>query len=209
MLKKLHCVVILPGLFLLGVMGVVGQSQVGEGLERQSREVGVSMAQAARWQVGKTVSYDPEYVGLKYPMGDLPIEKGVCTDVVVRAMRKAYGIDLQRAVHEDMKKHFSKYPQRWGLKRPDRNIDHRRVPNLQKYFERQGWALEVTKKPGDYRPGDLVTCTVAGRLPHIMIVSDKKDSSGVPMVIHNIGSGAREEACLFDFPLTGHYRLKR
>lgn len=162
---------------------------------------------AVLWQVGKTVEYNPEYVSLKYPGGDLPIEKGVCCDVVIRALRKGLGMDLQKLVHEDMKANFSKYPKRWGLKKTDRSIDHRRVPNLMRLFERKGWALKVSKDGKDYRPGDLVTCTVAGRLPHIMVVSDRVDAEGMPYVVHNIGSGAREEARLFEFPLTGHYRV--
>jgi len=170
---------------------------------------GVSdIVNAARTQIGKTTSYDPAYVSLSYPKGDIDISKGVCTDVAIRALRKARNIDLQKLVHEDMRSHFSKYPKIWGLKRPDKNIDHRRVPNLKTLFKRKGWSLPVTKKKEDYKPGDLVTCTVAGKLPHIMIVSDVLDSDGVPMVIHNIGGGAKEEARLFEFPLTGHYRVR-
>ena len=163
---------------------------------------------AARSQVGKTVSYDPSYVGLAYPNGDLPIEKGVCTDVVIRALRDASNIDLQKLVHEDMKAAFSAYPTIWGLKKPDPNIDHRRVPNLKTYFNRRGCSLVVTRKAKDYLPVDLVTCTVGRNLAHIMIVSDKKTAAGVPFVIHNIGGGAKEENRLFDFPITGHYRIK-
>ena len=125
---------------------------------------------------------------------------------MIRALRLT-GFDLQKLVHEDMKANFSKYPTIWGLRRTDRSIDHRRVPNLRTYFKRKGKSLAVTKDKADYLPGDLVTCTVAGKLPHIMIVSDKKDSNGVPLVIHNIGSGAKEEERLFDFPITGHYRF--
>lgn len=169
---------------------------------------GAEIVTAARSQIGKTVNYDPAYVSLKYPNGDIDISKGVCTDVVIRALRKAKKMDLQKLVHEDMRANFSKYPKRWGLRRTDRNIDHRRVPNMQTFFKRKGWSLAVTKKKEDYQPGDLVTCTVAGRLPHIMIVSDKKSSDGTPLILHNIGSGAVEEDRLFDFPLTGHYRIK-
>lgn len=169
---------------------------------------GSSIVAAARSQVGKTVSYDPADVGLKYPNGDIDISKGVCTDVIIRALRKAKKLDLQKLVHVDMRSNFSKYPKRWGLSRTDRSIDHRRVPNLQTFFKRKGWSLAVTKKKENYHPGDLVTCTVAGRLPHIMIVSDKKAADGTPLIIHNIGNGAQEEARLFEFPLTGHYRLK-
>lgn len=168
-----------------------------------------SLVAAARAQVGKTLNYDPAYAQLEYPGGDVPIDRGVCTDVVIRALRIAWGMDLQKLVHEDMKEAFAKYPQQWGLRGADRNIDHRRVPNLMCYFTRQGWSLSVTQKKEDYLPGDLVTCTVAGKLPHIMIVSDLKSSDGTPLVIHNIGRGTQEEERLFDFPLTGHYRLKR
>ncbi|NNC90372.1 MAG: DUF1287 domain-containing protein [Akkermansiaceae bacterium] len=162
---------------------------------------------AARAQVGVTTRYDPAYVALKYPGGDVAPERGVCTDVIVRAFRRAHRMDLQKLLHEDMKAHFGAYPKIWGLKRPDRNIDHRRVPNLRTWLKRKGHALAVTRKPADYRPGDLVTCTVPPNLPHIMIVSDRKTAGGTPLVIHNIGAGAREEDCLFRFPLTGHYRV--
>jgi len=162
---------------------------------------------AARGQIGRTTIYDPAYVGLKYPGGDVPIERGVCTDVVIRALRDSLNLDLQKLVHEDMQGGFSKYPTIWGLKKPDRNIDHRRVPNLRRYFERKRYAVAVTERKDDYFPGDLVTCTVPPNRPHIMIVSDKKTKDGVPLVIHNIGSGTREEDRLFDFPLTGHYRI--
>ena len=189
---------------ILSLLPACGQEQ-----KAATRATGKSdIVNAARKQIGKTVDYDPAYVGLKYPGGDIPISKGVCTDVVIRALRKARNMDLQKLVHEDMRRNFSQYPKRWGLKRPDKNIDHRRVPNLRTFFKRKSWSLTVTKKKENYKPGDLVTCTVAGRLPHIMIVSDRKTSDGTPLVIHNIGSGAREEARLFEFPLTGHYRVK-
>lgn len=161
----------------------------------------------ARQQIGVTVDYDPSYVTLSYPGGDVPMETGVCSDVVVRALR-GLGLDLQQALHEDMKRNFSRYPQRWGGKRPDKNIDHRRVPNLECYFRRQGWQLPVTENPDDYQAGDIVTCLLGGSIPHIMIVSDRKDSDGIPMVIHNIGAGTQEENGLFLFVLTGHYRPK-
>jgi uncharacterized protein YijF (DUF1287 family) len=166
------------------------------------------IVKAARSQIGKTTSYDPSYVGLAYPGGDVPIETGVCTDVVIRALRDGYKMDLQKLVHEDIKMQFSAYPDIWGLKKPDRNIDHRRVPNLKTYFKRRGFAMAVTRKVKDYLPGDFVTCTVGRNLAHVMVVSDRKTSGGVPLVIHNIGSGAREEERLFKFPITGHYRIK-
>ncbi len=137
----------------------------------------------------------------------MPIERGVCTDVVIRALRKSLNMDLQQLLHEDMTKSFSQYPTIWGLKKPDRNIDHRRVPNLKTYFERKGYSLGVSRKAKDYLPGDLVTCTVGGNRPHIMIVSDRKTAAGVPFVIHNIGSGTKEQDRLFDFAVTGHYRI--
>jgi uncharacterized protein YijF (DUF1287 family) len=163
---------------------------------------------AARSQIGKTTTYDPAYVRLVYPGGDIPVEKGVCTDVVIRALRDAFDMDLQKLIHEDMKTAFSEYPNIWGLKKPDRNIDHRRVPNLRRYFERKGFSVGMGRQKNDYLAGDLVTCTVGAKRPHIMIVSDKKTRADVPFVIHNIGSGAREEDRLFDFPITGHYRIK-
>ncbi|MGJ8634203.1 MAG: DUF1287 domain-containing protein [Luteolibacter sp.] len=170
---------------------------------------GEKVVDAARKQIGVTVAYDPAYVSLEYPGGDVPEERGVCTDVVVRALRVGLGVDLQKAVHEDMKANFSKYPKIWGLKRPDRNIDHRRVPNLQVFFARKYEELDV-REGEDFsklKAGDLVTCTVAGKLPHIMIVSGKKTAEGCPLVIHNIGSGTREEDRLAEFPITGVYRL--
>lgn len=159
----------------------------------------------AREQIGVTIRYDGSYQAIPYPMGDVPKETGVCTDVVIRAMR-GVGLDLQQAVHEDMKSHFSQYPKIWGLKGPDRNIDHRRVPNLMKFFERKGWKKPVSDKPEDFLPGDLVCWLLGGTLPHIGIVSDKKTESGTPLIIHNIGGGAQEEDCLFNFKMTGHYR---
>lgn len=167
-----------------------------------------TLVTAARAQIGVTVRYVPSYQKLAYPNGDVPREQGVCVDVVIRAMRDAKRGDLQRLVHEDMKAHFDAYPKNWGLKTTDRNIDHRRVPNLQCFFKRKGWSSPVTKKAADYQPGDFVTCMVAKRLPHIMIVSDRKAADGTPLVIHNIGAGTQEENCLFTYPLTGHYRLK-
>ena len=165
-----------------------------------------NLVTASRAQIGKTTSYDPAYRKLPYPNGDVPLETGVCTDVVIRAMRSGLGLDLQKAVHEDMAANFSSYPKNWGLKAPDRNIDHRRVPNLQTYFKRRGWELALTTSPKDFQPGDIVTCTVPPNRPHIMIVSDKCLSDGTPLVIHNIGSGTKEENSLFSFKLTGHYR---
>ena len=162
---------------------------------------------AARSQVGVTLSYDPRYERLAYPGGDVPLERGVCTDVVVRAYRKL-GADLQVLVHQDMKQAWDVYQKkgRWQMKAPDRNIDHRRVPNLATFFGRHGSSLPVSKDGGNYKPGDIVTWMLPGNLTHIGIVSDKQAVGGVPLVIHNIGAGAREENILFAYPVTGHYR---
>jgi uncharacterized protein len=169
---------------------------------------GIALVNAARKQIGITVSYDPAYTRIPYPGGDVPELRGVCTDVVIRALR-TQRIDLQQRVHEDMRAHFAIYPQKWGLRGPDRNIDHRRVPNLQTWFARQGWSLPITSGAADYRAGDLVTWMLPGNLPHIGIVSDRKTMLGAtPLIIHNIGRGTREEDILFDHEITGHYRPK-
>lgn len=163
---------------------------------------------AAERQVGETLLYDPAYVRLDYPGGDVPRDRGVCTDVIVRAYRDGLGIDLQKLVHEDMKWNFAAYPRNWGLAGPDRNIDHRRVPNLQAFFRRQGAELLVTDGAGDYHPGDVVSQRLPGNLAHIGLLSSRMGSDGVtPMMIHNIGAGARLEDRLFEFEITGHYRF--
>ena len=162
---------------------------------------------AAEAQIGRTRSYDPAYTSLEYPGGDVPIERGVCSDVAIRAFR-GVGVDLQKEIHEDMKRAFSVYPKNWGLRRTDANIDHRRVLNLMTLFKRRGKSVPVTKNATDYLPGDLVTCIVPKNLPHIMIVSDQVSplDPARRLVIHNIGQGARAEDRLFEFELTGHYR---
>ncbi len=172
-------------------------------------DYGNDIVDAARCQIGKTVIYDPAYHSLTYPDGDIPIDRGVCTDVVIRALRTALHFDLQKLVHEDMTENFSCYPNKWGLPYPDKNIDHRRVPNLRVFFKRQGWDLNISKRPEDYRPGDIVTCLIPPRLPHIMIVSNKNNRTGRPLVIHNIGDGTREEDRLLEFKITGHFRINR
>ncbi|MGL6209548.1 MAG: DUF1287 domain-containing protein [Paracoccaceae bacterium] len=165
-----------------------------------------SLITAARTQVGVTVIYDPAYVSLAFPGGDVPAERGVCTDVVIRALRDAWGIDLQLAVNRDMKAAFTAYPPLWGLKTTDRNIDHRRVPNLQTLFTRIGAALPAPSGPAAFAPGDIVTFLLPGNLPHIGILSEKPGKTG-PMVLHNIGAGAAEDDILFTYEITGHYRL--
>jgi uncharacterized protein len=155
---------------------------------------------AARRQIGVTLSYDPAYSPLSFPGGDVSRAKGVCTDVLIRAYRDAFGIDLQSLINADMKQSFTAYPKRWGLKTTDRNIDHRRVPNLQTFFARRGAARPLSSDPAAWRVGDIFTSLVGGTLPHIGIVS------GPRRIIHNIGRGTREEMALFDHKLTGHYR---
>jgi uncharacterized protein YijF (DUF1287 family) len=165
------------------------------------------LVNAAMERTRHEVRYDGSYRAIPYPMGDVPPDVGVCTDVVIRVYR-AVGIDLQRLVHEDMRADFGAYPVSWGLRRPDPNIDHRRVPNLQRFFERHGEVLPVTSLASDYRPGDLVTWMLPGNLPHIGIVTDRTDTvTGRPLIVHNIGAGPRLEDVLFAYRLTGHYRF--
>jgi uncharacterized protein YijF (DUF1287 family) len=157
-------------------------------------------------QTTQTTSYDPSYVKLTYPNGDVPIETGVCADVVVRAFRKG-GIDLQKELHQDMTNNFAKYPRKWGARRPDSNIDHRRVPNLMTWFDRQGKTSPITKDAKDYMPGDVVSWELDNGLPHIGMVSKiKAEGTERYAVIHNIGLGARIEDVLFAWKITGHYR---
>ena len=164
---------------------------------------------AARSQVGVTVHYDPAYRSLKYPGGDVPADRGVCTDVVVRALRAARAVDLQRQVHEDLKANWDAYPHpwRWRLSKPDPHIDHRRVPNLMTYLRRAGYSVALTRAAADYLPGDIVAWDLGRGILHIGIVSDIVTVEGTPFVVHNIGSGAREEDILFRYTVIGHYRM--
>lgn len=168
-------------------------------------DVGARIAAAARDQVGVTRSYDPSYQRLAFPNGDVPIDTGVCADVVVRALR-AVGLDLQAALNTDMRADFGAYPANWGLSKPDRNIDHRRVPNLRRWFQRQGWSLGASADPADYEPGDIVSWTLANGRPHIGVVSSRRTGDGRPLVVHNIAIGAREEDVLFAWTISGRYR---
>jgi uncharacterized protein len=169
-------------------------------------DTALDLVTAARAQVGVTLFYDSSYQSIAYPMGDVPLERGVCSDVVIRAFRTV-GVDLQQALHRDMTRHFATYPKNWGLVRPDRNIDHRRVPNLATWFTRQGYDLPVRQDAAAYRPGDVVTWILGGGQPHIGIVSDRRSQDGArPLVIHNIGWGAREDDALFAYRITGHFR---
>lgn len=150
--------------------------------------------------------YDPRYVPIPYPNGDVADDHGVCTDLVVRSYR-AIGIDLQVLVHEDMERSFAVYPPLWGLTQPDPNIDHRRVPNLETFFRRQGAERPISDDPSAYRAGDLVTWRLPGNLPHIGIVTDRRTPDGArPIMAHNIGNGPELEDMLFEFPIVGHFR---
>lgn len=161
---------------------------------------------AAIEQTTYTKTYDPSYAKLGYPNGDVPKETGVCADVVVRAFR-AGGIDLQKELHEDMAKSFSRYPKKWGARRPDKNIDHRRVPNLMTWFDRQGKAQPMTKEQKDYLPGDVVAWELGSGLLHIGMISKiKVEGAERYAVVHNIGAGARLEDVLFAWKIIGHYR---
>ena len=164
---------------------------------------------AAREQVGVTTIYDPAYVTLAFPGGDVAPDRGVCTDVVIRAMRDGWGVDLQLAVNRDMKAHFAAYPARWGLTSTDRNIDHRRAPNLVTLMTRLGASQPVDEgEPTPFLPGDLVTWQLSGNLGHIGIVSDQRSADGTrPLILHNIGAGAQEEDILLTYPITGHFRV--
>jgi uncharacterized protein YijF (DUF1287 family) len=164
---------------------------------------------AARGQVGATVYYDPAYRKLDFPGGDVPPDRGVCTDVVVRALRKARAIDLQQRVNADLKSNWAAYPHqsRWRQSKPDSNIDHRRVPNLMTYFQRDGRSLPLTRAAADYLPGDIVAWDLGRGLLHIGIVSDARSPADTPLVVHNIGAGVREEDILFRYTVIGHYRM--
>jgi uncharacterized protein YijF (DUF1287 family) len=152
------------------------------------------------------VRYDPAYFRIGYPNGDAPSNKGVCTDVIIRAYRKL-DIDLQKEVHEDMKSNFSKYPKTWRLSQPDKNIDHRRVPNLMTFFTRHGIVKPMTTNPKDYLPGDIVCWNLGGAVTHIGIVVKKKSADGQRyLIVHNIGGGQVIEDCLFNFKIIGHYQ---
>ncbi|MEW5249256.1 DUF1287 domain-containing protein [Microbulbifer sp. 2201CG32-9] len=166
------------------------------------------LVEAALFRTTQQIVYDGSYHSIPYPNGDVPSHIGVCTDVVIRSYR-AVGVDLQKLVHEDISAHFNDYPSKriWGLNKPDRNIDHRRVPNLQSFFSRQGITLKISQLPTDYTPGDIVTWMLPGNLPHIGIITDRiSKHSGNPLVAHNIGAGPVLDDMLFTYEITGHFR---
>jgi len=167
------------------------------------------LSNAALELTKQKVSYDPQYFVITYPNGDVPGNKGVCTDVVIRAYRRL-GIDLQKEVHEDMVLNFSVYPKNWRLSKPDKNIDHRRVPNLMKFFARKGQIKPITKNANDYQPGDIVCWDLGDGITHIGIVVSKKSRDGSKyLIVHNIGYGQNLEDCLFEFNIIGHYRYEK
>ncbi|MCI9843800.1 DUF1287 domain-containing protein [Flavobacterium pectinovorum] len=165
------------------------------------------LSEAAISILDPSIDYDPAYFSIKYPNGDIPANKGVCTDVVIRTYRKL-NIDLQKEVHEDMSANFSKYPnlKKWGMTKTDTNIDHRRVPNLEVFFERKGTKLPVSDDAKDYKTGEIVTWMINGKLPHIGIITNKKSEDGKRnLIVHNVGGGQVLEDCLFEYKVVGHY----
>ena len=197
---------IISAILISGLLGFGTQAQ--ELLPDPS----AALVAAAIERTQHRVRYVSAYLSISYPMGDVPDDTGVCTDVVIRSYR-ALGVDLQQLIHEDMAKDFDAYPNNWGLTRTDRNIDHRRVPNIRRFLERQGASLPVSENSGDYLPGDVVSWNVGIQLPlfrknvpHVGIITDQTTRSGRPLIVHNIGRGPKLEDKLFAYPITGHYR---
>jgi len=189
-------------MLLLQLVLIVFVSEVWAG------SIQIELERAAIARTSEQVRYDGSYVSIPYPNGDVPSNTGVCTDVVIRSYRQL-NIDLQKLVHEDMKNNFDVYPSNriWGLNRPDTNIDHRRVPNLQHFFARNGSSLNISNKGHDYKPGSIVTWMLPGNLPHIGIVTSMQSPDGMrPMIVHNIGAGPKLEDMLFRYKITGHYQ---
>lgn len=167
------------------------------------------LADSALELTKQDVIYDPNYYSIDYPNGDIPEDRGVCTDVIIRAYRK-FGVDLQKEVHEDMKSNFDVYPKMWGLSHPDKNIDHRRVPNLMVFFKRHGTVKPISENTEDYLPGDIVCWNLGGNITHIGIVVNRKSNEGNRyLIVHNIGGGQVLADCLFDFKIIGHYSYKQ
>ena len=196
--------------FVFSFLALCCQSQTetpapADTLLPQGSTFGLRLSEAAISLTRDVVQYDPAYFKIPYPNGDVPPDKGVCTDVVIRAYRKL-GIDLQQVVHEDMKRHFSAYPKTWGLKKPDTNIDHRRVPNLMVFFSRHGQVQPMSRRPEDYSPGDIITWVLDGGQTHIGLVVNQKSADGKRyLVVHNIGRGQELADCLFAYKMTGHF----
>lgn len=208
---------------LIGVASFLACSHVGAGPESAKARAAAAqnlsrqpisetpqikqVVDSAIEQIGQTFEYDPSYEKIDYPNGDVPVERGVCADVVVRGFRNA-GVDLQKEIHEDMLSHFAAYPKKWGATRPDSNIDHRRVANLMTFFERQGKLVPITNAPSDYVPGDVVAWQLDSHLLHIGIVTDARlQGMRNYLIVHNIGAGARIEDVLMSWKIIGHYRM--
>ncbi len=165
----------------------------------------LDLSSAAIELTRQPVTYDPSYYSIPYPDGDIPADRGVCTDVIIRAYRKI-GIDLQKEVHEDMEANFQLYPKRWGLTKPDPSIDHRRVPNLMTYFERFGTVKRISPDAEDYSPGDIVCWDLGGGITHIgLVINLRNQADSEYLIVHNIGAGQVLSDCLFDFKIIGHY----
>jgi hypothetical protein len=187
----------------LGLLLVFTLTSMGLKAQKQSLS---NLAQAAAELAQDAVNYDPSYFSIAYPMGDVPANKGVCTDVVIRAYRKV-GIDLQELVHQDMKQNFGAYPQNWGLKKPDTNIDHRRVPNLMCYFKRQKAKLTNSTNAKDYQAGDIACWNLGSGILHIgLVLKEQNKANNRPLIMHNIGAGQVKEDVLFQYAIIGHYR---
>ena len=201
--RPLSKIFLMKHLLLFVMISLLAQSSFGQ--DRFAQKLDSAAIEVTK----QDVTYDPSYFRISYPGGDVPADKGVCTDVVIRAYRKL-GVDLQKEVHEDMAANFKKYPKNWGLKTTDTNIDHRRVPNLMTFFSRHGQVKKITYATSDYLPGDFVTWDLGGGIPHIGIVIHKKSSDNKNyMVVHNIGRGQEISDCLFSFKITGHYTYKK
>ena len=189
---------------------VLNQKEITQDISIENpKSFAEKLSNAALSIIDPDVIYTPAYVGIKYPNGDVPAKTGVCTDVIIRAYRKL-GIDLQKEVHEDMKANFVLYPKTWGLKSTDKNIDHRRVPNLEVFFGRKGEKLKVAENASEYETGDLVTWMINGKMPHIGIVTHKKSADGKRnLIVHNVGGGQVLEDCLFSWEIVGHFRYEK
>ena len=189
---------------------VLNQKEITQDISIENpKSFAEKLSNAALSIIDPDVIYTPAYVGIKYPNGDVPAKTGVCTDVIIRAYRKL-GIDLQKEVHEDMKANFVLYPKTWGLKSTDKNIDHRRVPNLEVFFGRKGVKLKVTQNASEYETGDLVTWMINGKMPHIGIVTHKKSADGKRnLIVHNVEGGQVLEDCLFSWKIVGHFRYEK
>ena len=186
---------------------LISEKQVISPIENPN-SFAVKLSNAAIQIIDKDIVYTPDYVKLKYPNGDVPAKTGVCTDVIIRAYRKL-NIDLQKEVHEDMVANFTKYPnlKKWGLKTTDKNIDHRRVPNLEVFFGRKGKTLLITQNANDYKTGKIVTWMINDKLPHIGIITHLKSKDGKRnLIVHNVGNGQVLEDCLFNYTIVGHFQ---